>query len=453
MVFSRYLLSLSNVRFLLCLWAVTLAGSVHAAGSTNTAARPATNRPALTPSATNRTPLTPSTAAMPPAVTTAPTNAAAPFDVAAVEHDRILNMAMNALTAEPVTITKYHAEYSQGTANDFFSQGDSWFPDTNSDNGLPFRQHAGQINPDNFNNHKLCLMNMRDNVAALAAAYKITGNNRYASVAAEWLRVFFLDPATRMNPNLAYAQAVPGVYKGRIIGISDVAALIEIPKAVETLQASSSFPPEVVSGMKQWATNYLDWLTGSTNGDEVAELGNNHTIAYWLHVAAYAKFIDDQDRLDSCNNRFKLFLLPTVSADGSFGHIPKMRSYSTSVTVAEYMGAACQILSTPDNNLWQFAASNGRTFRSMFEFIYLYLDDPSKWTKPMESDEKAWPPREACMVFAGLAYNEPKYLALWKKMHPDPTREDVRRYVVVSQPVLWINNSIIAGQKTSGTED
>ena len=48
------------------------------------------------------------------------------------------------------------------------------------------------------------MRNLRDAVAALAAAYKITGENRYATKAAELLRVFFLNPKTRMNPNLQY---------------------------------------------------------------------------------------------------------------------------------------------------------------------------------------------------------------------------------------------------------
>ena len=60
----------------------------------------------------------------------------------------------------------------------------------------------------------ICAMPLR----RLAAAYKITGENRYATKAAELLRVFFLDPKTRMNPNLQYAQAVPGASPGTQLG-------------------------------------------------------------------------------------------------------------------------------------------------------------------------------------------------------------------------------------------
>ena len=52
----------------------------------------------------------------------------------------------------------------------------------------------GESNPDNFIQHRQCVVQLRDAVAALGAAYRITGDDRYAAKAAELLRVFFLDP-------------------------------------------------------------------------------------------------------------------------------------------------------------------------------------------------------------------------------------------------------------------
>ena len=132
-------------------------------------------------------------------------------NVAATDHDRILKQASLALSEAPVFITASRAKLSEGGPNDFYSNGDYWWPDTNQPDGLPYIQRDGQSNPGNFSDHRAAMRKMRDAVAALGAAYKLTSDDRYAAKAVEFLRAFYLDPKTRMNPNFQFAQAVPGV--------------------------------------------------------------------------------------------------------------------------------------------------------------------------------------------------------------------------------------------------
>src|SRR5208282_1881500 len=113
-------------------------------------------------------------------------------DVARIDHARILKAAGNALKLEPITITQYHAKLSEGGPNDFYSNGDYWWPDPKKPDGLPYIQKDGQSNPDNVFQHRLAMRDMRDAVAALAAAYRITGDDRYVAKAVVLLRVFFL---------------------------------------------------------------------------------------------------------------------------------------------------------------------------------------------------------------------------------------------------------------------
>ena len=164
------------------------------------------------------------------------------FDVAAIDRDRILKAAENALVRPPISITRHRAKLSEGGPNDFYSNGDYWWPDPAKPDGLPYIQRDGQTNPDNFNQHRMAIRDLRDAVAALAAAYKITGDDRHVTKAADLLRVFFLDPATRMNPHLNYAQAIPGRTPGRGIGIIDTLHLIEIPVAIERDERIARLP-------------------------------------------------------------------------------------------------------------------------------------------------------------------------------------------------------------------
>jgi len=52
---------------------------------------------------------------------------------------------------------------------------------------------------------------MEGAVRALSLAYYFKDDEEYAAKATQLMRAWFLDPATRMNPNLEYAQFIPGV--------------------------------------------------------------------------------------------------------------------------------------------------------------------------------------------------------------------------------------------------
>ena len=154
--------------------------------------------------------------------------------------------------------------------NDFYSNGDYWWPDASKPNGLPYIRRDGETNPENFSQHRLVVKTLRDSVAALAAAYKITGDEKYANKAAELLRVFFLDAKLRMSPHLNFAQAVPGVSPGRGIGIIDALHLIEIPASVKALERSPAFSAGLAQDLRGGFRELAEWMVTSKNGKEEA---------------------------------------------------------------------------------------------------------------------------------------------------------------------------------------
>jgi len=73
------------------------------------------------------------------------------------------------------------------------------------------------------------------------------------------------------------------------------------------------------------------------------------------------------------------------------------------------------------------------------KFLYPYLADKTKWPKkPDVAAWEGWPARQPCLLFAGLAYGEDKYLELWKKLPPDPRDAEVSRNIAITQPLLWV---------------
>jgi hypothetical protein len=362
-------------------------------------------------------------------------------DILAIDRNRILPAADAALQREPLSITKFPAKLSEGGPNDFYSNGDYWWPDPSKPDGLPYIQRDGQSNPDNFSQHRMAVRDLRDAVAALAAAYKLTGDDKYVAKAVELLRIFFLDPATRMNPNLNYAQAIPGVSPGRGIGIIDALHLIEVPQAIAAMEKSPAFAPEILTGLKQWFRELGDWMMSSKNGQDEAKTTNNHAVAFFLQLAVYAQFSGDVAKVEECRRQFKeVFVAKQMAPDGSFPReLARTKPYAYSIFQLDNMATLCQVLSTSEDNLWKYELPDGRGIRKAMEFLFPYLADKSSWPhKPDVQAWEGWPARQPALLFAGLALSEPRYVDLWKKLPPDPKDAEVQRNIAITQPVLWV---------------
>jgi beta-glucanase (GH16 family) len=363
------------------------------------------------------------------------------LDLAALDKPRILKAASAALAIEPPSIAKYSAKLSQGGQNDFYSNGDYWWPDPKKPDGLPYIQKDGQSNPDNFWQHRMAMRDMRDAVAALAAAYRITGEDRYVEKAAQLLRVFFVDPKTRMNPHMKYAQAIPGISPGRGIGIIDSLHLAEVPLAVKTMEKSPALPKKDLADLQQWFREFAEWMTMSKHGKDEAAATNNHSVAFFLQLAVYADFIGDEKKLAECRRQFKeVFVGKQMSIDGSFpSELGRTKPYAYSIFQLDNMACLCQVLSRPDDDLWTFKWQDGRGIQQAMAFLYPYLADKTKWPhKPDVQFWEFWPVRQPCLFFAGQALGEQKYLDLFAKLPADYTDLEVKRNMAVTQPIMWL---------------
>lgn len=368
------------------------------------------------------------------------------LEVAKIDHDRILRQADQALSLRPPSITDAVATNSAGGLHDFFSQADYAWPNPKTASGLPFIGRDGESNPDTFTAHRMAMRNMKDAVAALAAAYALTGDDKYVVKATTLLRVFFLDPSTRMNPSLQYAQAVLGQSTGNAYGVIDTLHLAELPVAVRFLEKSPAFPPEVDQGLKQWFADYTQWITTSTNGIHEMHNANNHSIACFVQLASFARFTGDTNMLAMSRQRFKQVLFPgQMAADGSFPReLRRTKPYGYSIFQADNLSILCRLLSSQDEDFWKFTLPDGRMPRNAVDFIYPYLADKNLWLANglgkdvMHWDD--WPVRQPCLLFAYVEFGDEKYFDLWKKLDADPTDLEIRRNMAVTQPLLWIAN-------------
>ena len=358
------------------------------------------------------------------------------FEINAIERPRVLKNAAKYLDAEPITVTAASSPRSAGGKHDFFSEGDYWWPDPKNPDG-PYIQRDGMSNPDNFVEHRRAMVRLSLIVPALAAAYKLTGDKKYSAAAARHLRAWFVDDATRMNPNLQYAQAIKGRFTGRGTGIIDTLHFVEVARAASQID----LPPGDLDGVRKWFAAYTEWMMTHPYGIAERDAKNNHGTCWCTQVAAFAQLTGNADQTAYCKNRFKTVLIPNQeAADGSFPEeLRRTKPYGYSIFNLDAMSILVQTLTTKDDNLWTWQLPDGRGMARAVAWMFPFLEDKKKWPKPpdvMYFDQ--WPVRQPSLLFAGVALNKPEYLALWRKLDPDPTVEEVLRNWPVRQPVLWV---------------
>src|SRR4051794_27342389 len=361
------------------------------------------------------------------------------IDLKQLERERVLKAADAFLAEQPVTITAAHSPRSAGGAHDFFSEADYWWPDPKNPDG-PYIQRDGMTNPDNFVEHRRAMVRMSIHVATLTAAYRIGGDEKYAGKAIDHLKAWFVADATKMNPNLQYAQAIKGITTGRGIGIIDTLHLVEPARSAQILERAGLLRDPELTAIQKWFSDYLNWMTTSKNGTDEMNMENNHSTCWAVQVAAFASFAGDEERLALCRKRYKEVLLPNqMAADGSFPReLKRTKPYGYSLFNADAMATLCWIASTPSDNLWDYTTSDGRGMRKAVAYIEPYIRDKSKWPlKPDVMFWEYWPVRSPVLLFGGIAYHEPKYVELWKTLEANPTNEEVLRNLPIRQPVLW----------------
>ena len=390
-------------------------------------------------------------------------------DVAAIDRGRILGAVEGYLKQQPTALTTLQCPRSPGTAHDYYSEAAA---DLDSGIGADAgpETKAGAA-PPIFMAHRDALFELGLAVPALAAAYLLTSEERYAEHAAQWLRVWFVDPSTRMAPNLNYGQ-VPaggrvgirsdadaaaggsGRVGGRFQGILETLPLVEVAQAIPFLASSAAMSQELAKGLHAWFAEYLRWLTApQDSGPRLAALArdrkDHHGTSWMLQASAYATLTastnegpkSEAGALTELRHRYKTVTLRAqIAGDGTFPHeLGSATPFRDSLFNLDMMAAICLLLSTRFESVWDYQLEDGPGMRSAIAYHFPFMADRARW--PFRADATRFdqlPGRRVSLLFAARAYQRPEYAALWKTLPPDPASPEIMRSMPVHQPLLWV---------------
>lgn len=356
-------------------------------------------------------------------------------------HDGVMQEAAWAMTQEPVTITAFACDRSAGGLHDFYSEGDYWWPNPEDPEG-PYIQRDGETNPQNFVQHREAMIRFSRIVGALSSAYILTGDEAYVAQAFKHIEAWFVNPATLMNPSLLYAQAIKGIVTGRGIGIIDTIHFMEVAQGIVRMQNAGNVDPQVLATTKQWFADYITWLTTHEYGIKEMNAANNHGTCWVMQVASFATLTDNQQVLDFCRERYRTVLLPNqINDEGGFPReLARTKPYGYSLFNLDAMITICQILSTPEDDLWTYTPEGKPSIEKAVAYMAPYIADKKTWPLPpdvMYWDE--WPVAHPSMLFSAIRFKNQEWFELWKKYDHFPTVAEVVRNLPIRNPLIWIN--------------
>lgn len=345
-----------------------------------------------------------------------------------------------ALNQEVATVTSFVAPRSAGGVHDFYSEGDYWWPNPVSPDSAYIRRD-GQTNPDNFVAHRHAMIRLSTLIGDLTSAWIITKDEKYITEALKHIRAWFIDPETRMNPDLQYAQAIKGITTGRGIGIIDTIHLLEVVQSLIVMEQEGMLPNEDAVATKDWFAKYLYWLTNHPYGKEEMNAKNNHGTCWVMQAAQFAKYTGNTEILDFCRQRYQTVLLPAqMAADGSFPlELKRTKPYGYSLFNLDAMATVCHILTDEHHPLWQYATEDGRNMQKAVAWLFPYIKDKSAW--PYEKDIMywdEWPVAQPALLFSVCDMPNDDYMMLWVVLEHFPTNDEVIRNLPVRHPLLWL---------------
>ena len=296
----------------------------------------------------------------------------------------LIKDADKAMTQGPWSVIDKTKTPPSGDKHDYMSIAPYFWPDPSKADGLPYINRDGEVNPERATDayDRVRLGDMASSVQALGLAYYFTGRQKYADRAALVLRAWFLDPATRMKPNLDFAQGVPGKTPGRSFGIIDTAELLPVVDTIGLLQPSGALSSQDTAGLRQWFGDFTTWLQTSDAGHTEHDARNNHAIWFDLQFSDYALF---SGKTDLARAEIAAFaekrMMPQFTADGSLPQeLARTRSFHYSTWTMQAVYDIATLGECVGIDLWTYQSPDGKSLRKNTDFIAQYAGHEDQWT-------------------------------------------------------------------------
>ncbi|MDR0262413.1 MAG: alginate lyase family protein [Sphingobacterium sp.] len=342
---------------------------------------------------------------------------------------RLLEQAGEVMGHDRYSVIQKEAIAPSGDKHDYVSLSRYWWPNPTTADHLPYVNRDGQSNPELRKYDRDVLGSMCADVNTLCLAFFYSKDEKYAERAVELIRTWFLNAETRMNPNLNYAQFIPGRddSKGRPEGLIDSYSFVEMLSSLQLLKDSPRYTADDELRLKQWFSDFAGWMRQSRQGNQERTAKNNHATAYDAQLITYLLFSGDEPAARKIIADFpQKRIFAQIEPDGKQpNELWRTLSYHYSQYNLTHMLDVCATTQKLDINLLGKQSADGRSILKGIDYLTGFLGQSVKsWPYKQISGWDA-KQRDVCRDLIRVLVLDPSqkgYRSLYKRYaHEDKT--------------------------------
>jgi Alginate lyase len=318
--------------------------------------------------------------------------------------------ADKALKQAPLSVMQKQFVPPSGDKHDYASLSPYWWPDPAKPDGQPYIRKDGEFNPERAKYDLDALDTMSTAVETLGYAYYFTGHEPYAEKAAELLRAWFLNPDTKMNPNVRFAQFVPGIKTLRSSGLIEGTRLRRVVDADGLLAGSKAWNDADSKALKAWFADLLKFYLESDMGVMESKQPNNHGTWFGVQTVTFALYLGDTELAKQQLQRHGRDRIKSqIQPDGSQPYeLERTRAFDYSrYNILGHVELA-MLGERVGVDLWKYQTDDGRSLRKALDWLLPFALGEKEWQHKQIAPPKM---KEAATVLrrAANGMNEPRY--------------------------------------------
>ncbi|WP_282134979.1 alginate lyase family protein [Seonamhaeicola maritimus] len=306
-----------------------------------------------------------------------------------------------------------------GDPHDYYSYSPYWWPNPENPDG-PYIWRDGEVNPDRNTSDISRIEAMVDRVTSLVPAWYFTGNERYAESAVEQLRAWFLNPATKMNPNVQFGQKRRGHNYNSPSGVLEAWRMRWVIDCAILLESFPGWTDEDDEALRSWFSQFATWMVESPTGIEESMQPNNHGSWYNAQLILYALYGKNLNLARKQLDDMPARIFSQVFIDGRQPQeLIRTRSLNYSIFNARALITVARLGRHLNYDLFAYRSLEGRSIRLAVDYMTPFILGEKEWPivqlRPHSNGSAA-----QLYWNAAKGFQEGKYANLLRKLPESP---------------------------------